>query len=247
MDGFNLFAMCRNNPIRYFDKSGNESGSYDPAAFGDELVGYINVAEEFYLVEDTGLASSLWNTAVATIAEVARGSTSILKVGTGAAAGVEQIQNAEDGWDVAIGVSRILSDAGEVASSSLGVAGTGAKVAQTAKVATISREIKLVQTQRATATGDTARRLSDKLGELNAEKTFRKAGYTPADVRPLTAGGNPECKGSIRLTTVRSRSRLRLIRLLRRKALRNQSAAIPRNISILTLAVWQGSDALQYR
>ena len=195
VDGLNLFVMCRNNPVRYFDKSGNGSGSYDPAAFGDELVGYINVAEEFYLVEDTGLASSLWNTAVATVAEVARGTTSIFKVGTGAAAGVEQIQNAQDGWDVAIGVSRILSDAGEVASTSLGVAGTGTRIAQTAKTATIAREIKVVQTQRATATGNTARQLSDKLGELNAEKAFTKAGYTKADVRPRSQSGGRRVQG----------------------------------------------------
>ena len=195
VDGLNLFVMCRNNPVRYFDKNGKESGGYDPAAFGDRLVGYINVAEEFYLVENTGLASSLWNTTVATIAEVARGTTSILKVGTGAAAGVEQIQNAEDGWDVAIGVSRILSDAGEVAGSALGVAGTGSKIAQTAKTAAISREIKVLQTQRAAASGQGAVKLSEQLGELNSQKAFTKAGYTKADVKPRSQSGAPKAQG----------------------------------------------------
>jgi len=190
VDGLNLFVMCRDNPVRYFDKNGKESGGYDPAAFGDRLVGYVDVAEEFYMVENTGLASSLWNTAVATIAEVARGTTSILKVGTGAAAGVEQIQNAEDGWDVAIGVSRILSDAGEVAGSAVGVAGTASKVAQTAKTIAISREIKVLQTQRAAASGQRAVNLSEKLGDLNAEKAFTKAGHTKADLRPRSQSGS---------------------------------------------------------
>jgi RHS repeat-associated protein len=195
VDGLNLFVMCRNNPIKYFDKNGNESGSYDPAAFGDQLVGYINVAEDFYLMEDTGLGSSLWNTAVATIAEVARGTTSILKVGTGAAAGVEQIQNAEDGWDVAIGASRILSDAGEVASTALGVAATGTKVVQVAKTAKLSREIKILEAERELAHGDAATQISKKLGEKNAQKAFTKAGYTEVDTRPLSKEGQPKVQG----------------------------------------------------
>ncbi|MHA2028388.1 MAG: SpvB/TcaC N-terminal domain-containing protein, partial [Candidatus Kariarchaeaceae archaeon] len=76
--GLNSYSYVNNKFIIRQDIS----GQYDPAAFGDRLEGYIDVAQEAYMVEDTGLASSLWNTFVATTADVVKGTTSILKVGT---------------------------------------------------------------------------------------------------------------------------------------------------------------------
>jgi hypothetical protein len=88
-----------------------------------------------------------------------------------------------------------LSDAGEVASTALGVAATGTKIVQAAKTARLTREIKVLEAQRATASGNTAGQLSDKLGELNARKTFTKAGYTEMDTRPLSQKGKPKVQG----------------------------------------------------
>lgn len=177
--GLNPYVYAGN---RFVVRS-DTTGRYDPAAFGDQLAGYVDVAEGFYLMEDRNLGTSLWNTAVSTIATVARGSTSIFKVGTGAAQGVEQLRNAQDGWDYAIGTARILSDAGEVASSSLGFAGTTTKVVQTAKVMKIEKQLQVVQTQRASAKGHQARQLSEQIGELQTEKLATQAGL--ADQGPM--------------------------------------------------------------
>ena len=173
------YASC--NPITHADVGGR----YDPSAFGKSLEAKLTQAENALLLEDRNIGTSLVNTAIATTATIAKGFLSILQVGTGAAQGVEDIKRGfsdkGDGWDVAIGVSRILSDAGEVASSALGVAGAGSKVAQTSKVALLKREVKLVQAERSVAsTAQRATELSEKLGELNAKKEFIAAGYQSA-------------------------------------------------------------------
>jgi hypothetical protein len=122
------------------------SWQYDPVALGDRIDGYIDYAEDFYLVRDENLFTSLFNTFVSTTATVAHGATSILRVGTGAAMGLEQIKNAQDGWDVAIGASRVLSDAGEIAGTAIGVAGMGARIAKAG-----ARAIKLTKATSASA------------------------------------------------------------------------------------------------
>jgi len=160
------------------------------------LVDAVNVAEEFYQVENTGLASSVWNTFVATVAEVSRGSTSIFKVGTGAAQGVEQMKNAQDGWDYAIGTCRILSDAGEVASTALAVAGTATKAVNVAREIKVTQEIKVLQTQRAAATGSNATRLSEAIGELQAKKLQIQSGLSDAGKMNINSKkGNPTRHG----------------------------------------------------
>jgi RHS repeat-associated protein len=177
--GINPYAYVGN---RFVNRS-DSTGRWDSSAFADELVGHIDEAEKSYLLENANVGTSLWNTVVAMTAMMARGSTSIFKVGAGAAQGVEQIRNAEDGWDYAIGVSRILSDAGEIASASLGLAGATAKAAQTVQVARMERQLKVLQTQRAAASGKMARELSDQIGVLQAEKLATKAGL--ADQGPM--------------------------------------------------------------
>jgi RHS repeat-associated protein len=135
------FTYVSANPITHIDADGR----YDPAAFGKSLEAKITSAENSLLLEDKNVGTSLVNTAIATTATVARGFLSILQVGTGAAQGVEDIKRGfsaqGDAWDVAIGASRILSDAGEVASSALGVAGNATKLARVAKAAKIEREL----------------------------------------------------------------------------------------------------------
>ena len=114
-----------------------EQIGYDPSAFGKKLEADVTTAEKALLLEDRNVGTSLVNTAIATTATVARGFLSILQVGTGAAQGVEDIRRgfseSGDAWDVAIGASRLLSDAGEIASASLTVAGAATKVAQTSR------------------------------------------------------------------------------------------------------------------
>ena len=187
------YVFVSNNPVDHVDVGGR----YDPAAFADELDGYVDVAERFYLAEDTGLASSLWNTFVATTATVVKGSTSILRVGTGAAAGVQQIENAEDGWDVAIGAARILSDAGEVAGAALGAAGTVTKAVRTVKAARIGSEINQLRAERAAIAGNGAaarnqrRLLSQRIGERAAAKVAAESGLASVgDTRIPNSGGH---------------------------------------------------------
>ena len=141
-------------------------------------------AENALLMEDRNIGTSIANTAIATTGTVARGFLSILQVGTGAAQGVEDIERGlsdkGDGWDIAIGVSRMLSDAGEVASTALAVAGAGEKAVQTAQVSMIKREMKLVQAQRNAGglSKGQMTELSEKLGELGTKKQFLEAGYS---------------------------------------------------------------------
>jgi RHS repeat-associated protein len=166
------YGYLSNNPVGRVDVGGR----YDPAAFADELERYVDVAERFYLMEDTGLGSSLWNTFVATTATVVKGSTSILRVGTGAAAGVEQIQNAEDGWDVAIGLARTVADAGEVAGAAIGVAGNVTKVARVAQGAKIGREMNALRKQYPAANRTAKNRISTQLGEMSMKKLSMESG-----------------------------------------------------------------------
>ncbi|MBB5874379.1 RHS repeat-associated protein [Allocatelliglobosispora scoriae] len=166
------YGYVSNNPVGRVDVGGR----YDPAAFADELDGYVDVAERFYLAEDTGLASSLWNTFVATTATVVKGSTNILRVGTGAAAGVEQIKNAEDGWDIAIGVSRILVDAGDVAGAAVGVAGNVTKVARVAQGAKIGNQMNKLRKEYTLANSTRKKEISKQLGEMSMKKLSAESG-----------------------------------------------------------------------
>jgi hypothetical protein len=88
---------------------------------------------------------SVVNTALATGGTLTKGLLNILRVGTGAAQGVEDIERGMssegDGWDVAIGASRMLADAGEVASTAMGMAGIAARASNAARVAAVSRDL----------------------------------------------------------------------------------------------------------
>lgn len=88
---------------------------WDPAALRRDLLAGLDYAERFYLVGDRNLGTSLVNTFISTTAELARGATGVLDLGTGTAEGWEQIARAQDGWDYAIGISRILAECGEAA------------------------------------------------------------------------------------------------------------------------------------
>ncbi|MFG3602504.1 SpvB/TcaC N-terminal domain-containing protein [Micromonospora chersina] len=193
LDAASLYTYVRANPMDLTDPTGRSS--YDPAALGDHIDAAIDRGEKAILAEDTGLASSLYNTTIATVATVAKGFTSILRVGTGAAQGWGEITHAQDGWDVAIGVSRILSDAGEVASTAVGVAGTTAKGVTLVKEIRLSGEIRLAAEARATASGKAARDLSERLGELHTDRLANKAGLQPHDCRILSSSGTPTRHG----------------------------------------------------
>jgi hypothetical protein len=67
---------------------------------------------------------------VSTAAELTKRSTGVLRLGSGSAQGVEQLRNAQDGWDVAIGTARILVDAGEIAGTATTAAGAALRAAQ---------------------------------------------------------------------------------------------------------------------
>jgi RHS repeat-associated protein len=148
-DGTNPYCFVQCNPIRFIDIDG--LFSWDPAAWGDALEAKITELEKSSLMEDKHVGTSLWNTLVATSATVAKGSTSILKVGTGAAQGVEDIKRGMreegDAWDIAIGTARILSDAGEVAGAAAGAAGGVAKAGAAVKVATKARRASALRRQ----------------------------------------------------------------------------------------------------
>lgn len=211
------YASC--NPITHFDID----GKYDPSALGKNLESKIDSAESALLLEDRNVGTSIVNTGIATAATVAKGFLSILQVGTGAAQGVEDIKKGlsdkGDMWDVAIGTSRILSDAGEVASSALGVAGNATKVARVAKAAKIEKEINALRSNVATLekriddlgpsvkaskksipakmTDDLRKDLrnqvnqaKEKIGELASDKAATSAGLTDmGNPRRLAKGG----------------------------------------------------------
>ena len=145
-----LFTYASSNPVSHVDADGR----YDPAAFGKSLEAKLTSAENALLLEDKNVGTSLVNTAISTGSTVAKGFLSILQVGTGAAQGVEDIKRGfsgtGDAWDVAIGTSRILSDAGEVASTALGAAGNATKVARFAKAAKVEREMNVLRKEVAT-------------------------------------------------------------------------------------------------
>ena len=144
------FTYASSNPVSHVDVDGR----YDPAAFGKSLEATLTSAENALLLEDKNVGTSLVNTAISTGSTVAKGFLSILQVGTGAAQGVEDIKRGfsdqGDAWDVGIGASRILSDAGEVASTALGVAGNATKVARVAKATKIEREMNVLRKKVAT-------------------------------------------------------------------------------------------------
>lgn len=93
---------------------------WDPEALRDELVRAVDVAEVFYLTEDRHLGTSLANTAVSTVAELARGATSVLELGTNSAKAAEHWEKGEDAWDYALAVAYLAVDAGEAAGVVLG-------------------------------------------------------------------------------------------------------------------------------
>jgi hypothetical protein len=90
---------------------------WDPAAAADHCEYWIGVAERELTEEDGDWVQSAKNTAISTGAEVLRGGAQILRIGTGAAQGVAEIAEAEDGIGVAIGALRLVADAGAVAGS----------------------------------------------------------------------------------------------------------------------------------
>ncbi len=174
IDGTDVYAYTRCNPATRRDPSGQFS--WDPAAFGEKLRDYITAGEQRALVADRNLGTSLINTAISTTAELARGLTGILSVGTGAAQGWEQMTHPGDAWDVAIGASRILSDAGEVAGTALGVAGAAEKGIQAVTEVKLTRGLSLARAERATLKEVNVASKSKALGELQAEQTAGEAG-----------------------------------------------------------------------
>jgi adhesin HecA-like repeat protein len=101
---------------------------------------------------------------------------------------VQQIAHAEDAWDVAIGTSRILSDAGEVASTALGVAGAAEKGVTLVKDVKLAREMKA-----ALATGTNAE--LGRAGEIAAERLANRAGYSSAGDLKINASGHGVDRG----------------------------------------------------
>jgi RHS repeat-associated protein len=199
-----VFLYTRSDPYTYVScgpvSRSDVGGRYDPSALGESMEAKISQAESAALIEDSSVWTSLANTAIATTATLGRGTLSILQVGTGAAQGVEDIERGfsetGDAWDVAIGASRILSDTGEVASASLGVAGTGSKVARTGQVALAKREIAVLQAERRVAAGQEAAKLSEQLGELNAQREFLGAGYESAgNLKRIPSNGGKVTQG----------------------------------------------------
>ncbi|HEX2189995.1 MAG TPA: SpvB/TcaC N-terminal domain-containing protein [Longimicrobiaceae bacterium] len=207
-----LYVFASNNPVNRVDVA----GLYDPAAFGDKLDKYIDRGEKAALAENTGLLSSVYNTGVATLATVARGSTSILRVGTGAAQGVEQIEKAQDGWDYAIGVLRIVADTGEVAGAALGTAGTVTKGSRMLGAARAEKGIDAMRTTRAARSQDLEdalaattvdrnrvrtlrneiRDLSEQIGDATLQKEAAASGLRDAgNVKLLSRDGTPRSQG----------------------------------------------------
>src|SRR5690606_18493414 len=125
--------------------------------------------------ENTNVFTSIWNTAVATAATVAKGSTSVLRVGTGAAQGVEDIKRGfgdnGDGMDIAIGVLRIVAAAGDVAGAATGAAGSAAKAGSALRAASASKKLRAARAAGASA---------EEVGELAARVEASKAGLQPA-------------------------------------------------------------------
>ena len=90
VDGSNVYAYVRGSPMRFIDATG--LWSYDPAAAGARIDELIDAGASHAMMEDRNVGTSLYNTAIATGATVLKGFTSILRVGTGAGEGVDQIQ-----------------------------------------------------------------------------------------------------------------------------------------------------------
>ncbi|MCC7384317.1 MAG: hypothetical protein IT384_20900 [Deltaproteobacteria bacterium] len=139
---------------------------WDPAALRRDLVEGIGYAEQFYLVGDRNVGTSLVNTLVSTTADLARGATGVLDLGTETAQGWEQITRAQDGWDYAIGISRILADCGEAAGVVLAAMVTLRLTPK--QLAKRQREIQALGRQAAVNTGRKGttmlRRMADRAG-----------------------------------------------------------------------------------
>jgi RHS repeat-associated protein len=199
-DGTNPYCFVQCNPIRFIDIDG--LFSWDPAAWGDALEAKITELEKSSLMEDKHVGTSLWNTLVATSATVAKGSTSILKVGTGAAQGVEDIKRGMreegDAWDIAIGTARILSDAGEVAGAAAGAAGGVAKAGAAVKVATKARRASALrrQAQQMSKSSSQFRSTAEQIGELESDIAAAKAGLSEVKaIRRTTRRGTEARQG----------------------------------------------------
>lgn len=217
VDGMNLYHGLRNRPLNGVDTTGRSlyPSWWDPAALADRLDAAVDVARDFYMAENTGTWSSIQNTIVETTATVVKGSTSILRVGTGAAQGVEDIQRGvENGdWtDVALGGLRIMSDAGEVAGAAVGAGGSMAKAGSAIKSANIGRKIRHARAERAAleavdtssmatsakrAHSTSKRNLSERIGELETDKLAARAGLKEVKSVRKTAGNGQEVRQGI--------------------------------------------------
>jgi hypothetical protein len=171
--------------------------AYHPAALADRLDGYVDYAESYYLVEDRNLFTSILNSGVSTLAEVARSSTDVLRVGVNTARGVEQIENAQDGWDVAIGLLRIASDAGQVASAAASVAGAAAgfskllRRGQSPLICT-TQELKHLADGRVMTEPTLPSRVIAEQGDVRIEHHYRSDDHEPAHLH--VSGGGEETR-----------------------------------------------------
>jgi RHS repeat-associated protein len=200
VDGLNVFAYVRGSPINRRDVGGRFS--WDPAALGDAIDARITAAEHAAYAEDKNVWTSLYNTAVATGATVAKGATSILRVGTGSAQGVEDIERGlsaqGDGWDVAIGVLRMVSDAGEIAGAATGIAGTSTKMVSSVKVVTKTRAANALrkEAEALDKTSTAFKKTAEKIGELESDISAAKAGLSEVkNVRRTTKSGSEAVQG----------------------------------------------------
>jgi hypothetical protein len=175
--------------------------AYDPAGLADRIERGVDFVESATLISNRNAFTSLFNAAVSTAAEVARGTTGVLRIGCGAAAGVEQIQNAKDGWDTAIGVSRILVDAGDVASNAVALAGAGAQAAESigrvlagdaATLAATTKRTKRLADGRMITEPELPSRVVAQRGEIAIEHNYRGNDHGPAHVH--VSGGGPETR-----------------------------------------------------
>jgi RHS repeat-associated protein len=207
-----LYTFVSGNPITHYDVGGR----YDPAAFGKSLEAKVTEAEQALLLKDPAAGKgtptpgqaadseriALANKMISGAGVVTRGFLSVFQVGSGAAKGVEDIERGFSDKadfpisDVLIGASRIVSDAGEVASTALAVGGAAAKTAQTVKVIRVERELKLLQTERAALTGNNAGLVTEKIAVKQTEKLAAKSWLKDEGATNIfSKSGNPTRHG----------------------------------------------------